>query len=607
MCGIIGYAGENNAVPYLIKGLHKLEYRGYDSSGIALQKGNEIFTLKRQGKIDVLESAVSPGLFSFCGIGHTRWATHGKPSRKNAHPHLSRSGTFAIVHNGIIENADTLRQCLINEGYPFISDTDTEVVAQLLERNCCNNVRECIINTLGLLEGSYALAIIHKDFPKTIFCAKKDSPLLVSHSGQGGFVFSDTIAVKEYCDSYYSLDDFEIAEITNESIAFFSCEGTPITKVPLKIKDKEADSEKSGFPHYMLKEIYEQPMALKSTLDSYITDGKINFPLMNISEKEIKGLEKIYIVGCGSAYHAGVYGRYIIEEFTGICTCAEIASEFRYSKVPLNEKSLVIVISQSGETADSIAALKKAKDSGAKTLSVVNVQGSTMTTLSDMLVYTAAGREIAVATTKAYLCQIAVMYMLGLFIGEKSGNIPFDKHTSLMKELPAVISAAEKALSLSENSANAAAKLKNAEHIYFIGRNTDYALALEGSLKLKEISYIHCEAYPAGELKHGTISLIEKGTPVIAVCLRDDIFPKTLSGIEEVKARGARIVVVTKERFAGHFDEDDILIILDDALPDSLTPISGAVPLQLLSYHVAVMKGCEVDKPRNLAKSVTVE
>lgn len=607
MCGIIGYVGENNAVPYLLKGLHKLEYRGYDSSGIALLKGNEIFLLKRQGKIDALESAVSPELFSFCGIGHTRWATHGKPSQKNAHPHLSRNGTFAIVHNGIIENADILRRTLINEGCSFISETDTEVISQLLERNYQGNIRECIAETLKALRGSYALAIIHKDYPRTIFCARKDSPLLIAQSSCGSFVFSDSIAVREHCDSYYCLDDFEMAEISDSGLYFFTQDGTPITKKPSAISDKGSDSEKSGFPHYMLKEIYEQPMALKTTLDSYITDGKIHFPNANISQQDIESTDRIYIVGCGSAYHAGVYGRYIIEEMTGISTCAEIASEFRYSKVPLNQKSLVIVISQSGETADSIAALKKARDCGAKTLSVVNVPGSTMTQLSDMLIYTMAGREIAVATTKAYLCQIAVMHLLSLFIGEKSGRISSDRYSMLLKQLQLSVLSVEKHLTLSEKASVVAKKLKDAEHIYFIGRNSDFALALEGSLKLKEISYIHCEAYPAGELKHGTISLIEKGTPVVAVCLREDIFPKTLSGIKEVKARGANIIALTKEKFEKYFDETDTLITISDSLSDNLTPLSGVVPLQLLSYHVAVMKGCEVDKPRNLAKSVTVE
>ena len=606
MCGIIGYVGENNAVPYLIKGLHKLEYRGYDSSGIALIKGNEIFVLKRQGKIEALEKAVSPELFSFCGIGHTRWATHGKPSQKNAHPHLSRNGTFAIVHNGIIENADVIRQTLVNEGYSFISDTDTEAVCQLLERNYQGDMMTCIRETIKILSGSYALGIIHKDFPKTIFCVKKDSPLLVSQSTCGSFIFSDSIAAKEYCDSYFSLDDFEIAIVSDKKLQIYNIDRNLIRKTPTKISSDNEDDEKMGFPHYMLKEIYEQPMALKRTLDSYITDGKIHFPLSDMTAKDIENIQRIYIVGCGSAYHAGVFGKYIIENLTGICTSAEIASEFRYGSVPLKEDCLVIVVSQSGETADSIAALKKAKECGAKTLAVVNVKDSAMTKLADTIIYTKAGREIAVATTKAYLCQVAVMLLIGLFLGKKSGRISREDYAMMLKELPGVISSTEKALSLSDKLSAVATTLKDAEHIYFIGRNTDYALSLEGSLKLKEISYIHCEAYPAGELKHGTISLIEKGTPVVAVCLRDDIFHKTLSGINEVKARGARIIALTKEKYASCFDIGDIVITSED-LCDNLSLLPAAVPLQLLSYHIAVMRNCEVDKPRNLAKSVTVE
>lgn len=607
MCGIIGYVGENNAVPYLLKGLRKLEYRGYDSSGIALLKGNEIFVIKRQGKIRALENAVSCDLFSFCGIGHTRWATHGKPSQKNAHPHLSRSGTFAIVHNGIIENADNIRQTLINEGFSFISDTDTEAVCQLLERNYRGDMLICIRDTVKALKGSYALGIIHKDYPKTIFCVKKESPLLVSQSVCGSFVFSDTIAAKEHCDTYFVLEDYEIACVRDDKLNFYTIEGAPIKKQPCKIYDENDDAEKMGFPHYMLKEIYEQPAALKKTLDSYIIDERIHFPLSAMSAKDIENINRIYIVGCGSAYHAGVYSKYIMEDLTAISTSAEIASEFRYGSIPLNDKSLVIVISQSGETADSIAALKKAKQCGAKTIAIVNVKDSTMTKLSDMIIYTHAGREIAVATTKAYLCQVAVMYLFGLYMAEKTGRIPYDKYSLCLRQLRSVPVHTEEALKLSDKTALVAAELKDAEHIYFIGRNTDYALALEGSLKLKEISYIHCEAYPAGELKHGTISLIEKGTPVVAVCLRDDIFLKTLSGIKEVKARGARVIVLTDDKYTDYFDKDDTLITVNNSLSDTLSLLPFAVPLQLLSYHVAVMRNCEVDKPRNLAKSVTVE
>ena len=607
MCGIIGYVGENNVVPYLLNGLRKLEYRGYDSSGIALTKGNEIFLLKRQGKIDELEKAVSPKLFSFCGIGHTRWATHGKPSQKNAHPHLSKSGIFAVVHNGIIENSEALKQELINDGYTFISDTDTEVISQLLEKNYNGDIRLSLRETVKALEGSFALAIIHKDYPETIFCVRKDSPLLIANSSQGGFVFSDPIAVSQYCECYYSLQDFEFAEVSKDNIDFFDIDGNSLDKTTKNITCKAYDSEKMGFPHYMLKEIFEQPLALKNTLKAYIQDGKITFPLADIDNAFVQSIERIHIVGCGSAYHAGVYGKYIIEELTNISTTAEIASEFRYGRVPLGERSLVVIISQSGETADSLAALRKAKDSKAKTLSIINAHGSTMSEISDMIIYTEAGTEVSVATTKAYLCQNAVLYLLGVFLADKLGRLTSDEYEVLMSEILSLSEKIESELQTREQVMPIARQLNSAEHIYFIGRNTDYALALEGSLKLKEISYIHCEAYPAGELKHGTISLIEKGTPVVAVCLREDILKKTHSAIKEVKARGAKIIAVTREEFRPYFDNSDTLITVSSAVSDMLSPILGALPLQLLSYHTAVEKGCEVDKPRNLAKSVTVE
>ncbi len=607
MCGIIGYIGKNNAVPYLLDGLRKLEYRGYDSSGIALLKANEIYVLKRQGKISELEKAVSPSLFSFCGIGHTRWATHGEPSSRNAHPHLSKSGIFAVVHNGIIENAQNIKQKLSEEGYALISDTDTEVISHLLERNYRGDPLQCICDTVKELEGSYALAIIHKDYPKTIFCAKKDSPLLISKCSEGSFVFSDTNAVSKYCDSYYSLNDYELARITADSVSFFGYDCKAIEKSVKKISLKSDDSEKNGFPHYMLKEIYEQPLAFRSTIEAYCDNEGISFPSVRLTQKEADTIDRIYIIGCGSAYHAGVYGKYIIEKLTGICTSAEIASEFRYGSVPLGENSLVIIISQSGETADSLAALDLSLKKGAKVISIVNAEGSTMAEKSPMLIYTKAGKEVAVATTKAYLCQIGVMYLFGLYLAGRKGGLSATGHGSVLKEILNLYKDIEAELRSNEELSATADILHNAEHIYFIGRHTDYALALEGSLKLKEISYIHCEAYPAGELKHGTISLIEKDTPVIAVCLRKDILKKTISGIKEAKARGADVIVLTKEEFRNHFEENDKVLTVKSGCSDDLSPIPGVIHLQLLSYHTAVRRGCEVDKPRNLAKSVTVE
>ena len=607
MCGIIGYVGRNNAVPYLLEGLERLEYRGYDSSGLALQKANEIFLLKRKGKIAELRKAVSPELFSFCGIGHTRWATHGEPSAKNAHPHLSEKGSFAVVHNGIIENADSLKESLIAEGYSFISDTDTEVISHLLEKNYNGDVILSLCETMKIIKGSYALAIIHKDSPKTVFCAKKESPLLLSCCNEGSFVFSDCAAAEKYCSDYYSLEDYELARINEDTVRFYNCQGKAIEKSPKKITCDINRNEKNGFPHYMLKEIYEQPSALKNTLEAYCTKDSISFPLARLSQGEIANINHIHLVGCGSAYHAGVFGSYIFRHLTDISTTAETASEFRYGSVPLGDRSLVIIISQSGETADSIAALNLAKSKGAKTLCIVNVPGSTMAQKSHMLIYTKAGTEIAVATTKAYLCQVAVLCLLAVYIADKAGSLTASTKSSVLREILALPDAVERELHTEGRLSHIAESIYLSEHIYFIGRNTDYALAMEGSLKLKEISYIHCEAYAAGELKHGTISLIEKDTPVVAVCLREDIAPKTISNIKEVKARGAKVIVITKKELLSCFDDSDTVITLKSDCSDMLSAIIGAVPLQILSYEVALRRGCEIDKPRNLAKSVTVE
>ena len=430
---------------------------------------------------------------------------------------------------------------------------------------------------------------------------------VVAFGGNGGFVFSDTVAVSGCCECYYSLCDYEFARVSGDGISFFDIDGRTIDKTPKCICDKDCNCEKAGYPHYMLKEIYEQPEALKKTLCAYISGGDIHFPLADMDESFVGNIDRIHIVGCGSAYHAGIYGKYIIEELTGISTTAEIASEFRYGRVPLSEKNLVVLISQSGETADTLAALRKAKEAGAKTLSIINAHGSTMAEISDMIIYTEAGTEVSVATTKAYLCQNAVLYILGVFLSSSLGRLSETEYKALIDNIASVAEKVESTLGVRSQIYAVADSLKSAEHIYFIGRNTDYALSLEGSLKLKEISYIHCEAYPAGELKHGTISLIEKGTPVVAVCLRSDILRKTISGIKEVKARGAKIIAITYEGWVDYFDVDDTLITIPCPVSDMLSPILGAVPLQLLSYHTAVEKGCEVDKPRNLAKSVTVE
>ncbi len=604
MCGIIGYTGKNNAVPYLLKGLEKLEYRGYDSAGVAITDEQGISLLKRQGKVNVLESAVDENFIGTTGIGHTRWATHGEPSQLNAHPHLSENGMFAVVHNGIIENCDKLKNELKKEGYSFLSDTDTEVISQLLERNYKGDLAACLKETAESLEGSFAVAALHRDFPDTILCAKRNSPLIVAKGAEGFFVLSDTIAAEKHIHTCYVLDDGEFALIKKDSADFFGSDGKSLTKTPFFISDSNTSADKGNFPHYMLKEIYEQPKALRDTLDAYIKDGQIVFPDFAPQEDEIKAIDRIHLVACGSAYHAALCGKYIFHQLTGKDVSAHIASEFRYDNVSLSQNSLVIVISQSGETADSLAALALAKSKGAKTLAIVNVRNSAIAMKAHSVIYTLAGAEISVATTKAYICQLAVLYLLSAFMGGVS--LLTDK-ASFIQELLSLPEKIEAELSQNEKALLAAHILKDSEHIYFIGRNTDYALSMEGALKMKEISYIHCEAYPAGELKHGTISLIEKGTPVVALCLRDDLFTKTLSAIKEVQARGAFVIVLTSKKHEPDFTHADFIISAKSLTKDIFTPFLGAVPLQLMSYHTAVKRNCDVDKPRNLAKSVTVE
>ncbi len=607
MCGIIGYIGSDNAVPYLLKGLKRLEYRGYDSSGLALIDEKGISVLKRKGKVSCLEEALTENLAAKAGIGHTRWATHGEPSQVNAHPHLSENGMFAVVHNGIIENCDELKAQLKSEGYSFLSDTDTEVISQLLEKNYKGDTAECIINTVITLKGSFALAVLHRDFPDKIICAKKDSPLIVGKGDGCASVFSDIAAADNSVREYYILSDGEFAIVTKDSLKFFGTDGRELTKEKHITCGTPSPCSKEGFSHYMLKEIYEQPDAIKRTLEAYVKNEEIVFDGFNISKQELRLTEKIYLVACGSAYHACLCGKYLLREMTGIDTSAHIASEFRYDSVPLNERSLVIAVSQSGETADTLAALSLAKEKGAHTIAVVNVKNSAMSQKAETVIYTPAGAEISVATTKAYTCQLAVLYLLSAYLGRKLQFIGQAAYNSLIKELLSTPEKMKRAIEMSEELLPCAERLKDSEHIYFIGRGTDYALSAEGALKLKEISYIHCEAYPAGELKHGTISLIEKGTPVIAVCLRDDVLKKTLSAIKEVKARGAFVIALTRKERQSELHGADLIIAADTAEKDSLTPLTGAIPLQLISYYTALKRGCDIDKPRNLAKSVTVE
>ncbi len=602
MCGIIGYTGKRNAVPYLISGLKRLEYRGYDSSGIALLDEDGISVLKRKGNVSVLQAAVNERLTGTTGIGHTRWATHGEPSQLNAHPHLSENGIFAVVHNGIIENCEKLKAQLRAEGYSFLSDTDTEVISQLLERNYHGDMPACLKSTADALEGSFAVAALHRDYPDTIMCMKKNSPLIAAKGDDGFFVMSDTLATQGHRLTYYMLAEGEFAILSKKGISFYTKDGKAAEKEACNIFFNSTAAEKGAFPHYMLKEIYEQPEALKRTLGEYISDGEIFFPCFSGCEEEIKGFQNIHLVACGSAYNAALSAEYIFHSLTAKNVTSHIASEFRYDNIPLDERSLVVVISQSGETADSIAALEKAKERGAKTLGIVNVSTSAIALKAHWVIPTLAGPEIAVATTKAFTCQLSVLYTLAAFFCEDPAEKrAFIKELSLVSEKISIeLSQAEKAFAVSE-------KIKDSEHIYFIGRSTDYALATEGALKMKEISYIHCEAYPAGELKHGTISLIEKGTPVIAICLRRDLMSKTLSAIKEVKSRGAFVVAMTAKGLEKELTDADLTLALTSACPDSLSCFQGIVPLQLMSYYTALKRNCDVDKPRNLAKSVTVE
>lgn len=607
MCGIVAYTGKSNAVPYLINSLKMLEYRGYDSAGIAIINSEGISVVKRQGTVSNLAKAINENFCAKTGIGHTRWATHGEPSQINAHPHLSENGVFAVVHNGIIENCAELKAQLKKQGYSFLSDTDTEIISQLLERNYKGDLISCAKDTLKALNGSFALAILHRDSPGKIICAKKDSPLIITKTKDGYAALSDLIAANAECEEYYTLNDGEIAVLSCEGIKFLTFCGENVEKVPNGPDIDFSHSNKKGYEHYMLKEIYEQSDCLYKTINAYIKGDNICFPGFNIASLKEKNIDRIYLVACGSAYHAAVCGKYAFEKLTDIAVSAHIASEFRYDCLPLNSKSLVVLISQSGETADTLASLSLAKEMGAISLSVINVKTSAMAQKSDYVIPTLAGAEISVATTKAYTCQVAVLYMLALFFAKTRNTVEpscYKTYLSYISYLPELIKNSfrdkENILSLAEN-------IKDSEHIYFIGRSCDYALALEGALKMKEISYIHCEAYPAGELKHGSIALIHQGTPVVAICLKHSLFHKTLNAINEVKSRGAFVVAITDFEHEKQLENADCVIVCENVKDELFTPFHGIVPLQLLSYHTAAKKGLNVDRPRNLAKSVTVE
>lgn len=607
MCGIVGY-GENQAAPIILEGLAKLEYRGYDSAGMAVFDGKEIKTQKATGRLKVLENLTRGGetLPGTVGIGHTRWATHGAPSDRNAHPHTNTTGTIAVVHNGIIENYLQLKKKLLDKGYTFQSETDTEVLAQLLDYYYKGNPLEAITKVLHRVEGSYALGIMFADYPDEIYAARKDSPLIVGQSENGSFIASDVPAILKYTRTVYYMENQEVAALRRDGLRFFSVDEEEVTKTPVQI-DWDADAaEKAGYEHFMLKEIYEQPKTITDTISPRIRNNDIVIEELNMTDEELRAVKRIHIVACGSAYHTGVTGKYVLEGLARIPVEVDVASEFRYRNPILEEGSMVIVISQSGETADTLAALREAKARGFKVLGIVNVVGSSIAREADACLYTWAGPEIAVATTKAYSAQLTALYMLAMKFAKVRGTITEEKFQEMLGDLRCLPDQIELLLGQKEKVQHFANRYLGARDIFFIGRGIDYAISLEGSLKLKEISYIHSEAYAAGELKHGTISLIEDGTLVVALATQPNLFQKTISNIVEVKSRGAFVMAITNEENKAMEKVSDYTLYIPETNP-FFTNSLAIIPLQLFAYYVAVGRGCDVDKPRNLAKSVTVE
>lgn len=608
MCGIVGYIGKKQAAPIILDGLAKLEYRGYDSAGMAVFDGEKINIKKSVGRLKVLENLTHGGetMPGVLGIGHTRWATHGAPSDENSHPHFNEDETIAVVHNGIIENYLALRKKMTDKGYHFRSETDTEVLAHLLDYYYKGNPLEAITKVLHRVSGSYALGIMFAEHPDEIFAVRKDSPLVVGQNEDGCFIASDVPAILKYTRTVTYVENQEIVRLREDHMHFYTVDEEEITKTPVTIDWDANAAEKGGYEHFMLKEMYEQPKTVSDTISPRIRGNEIVIEELNMSDEEIKAIKKIHIVACGSAYHAGVTAKYVIEGLARIPVEVDVASEFRYRNPILEDGGLVIVISQSGETADSLAALRESKERGCKVLGIVNVVGSSIAREADNVMYTWAGPEIAVATTKAYSAQLVALYLLAIKfaqVKETIDEIEFDGMLEDLKRLPDQI---ELLLNNKERIQRFANRYIGAKDIFFIGRGIDYAIALEGSLKLKEISYIHSEAYAAGELKHGTISLIEDGTLVAAVSTQPGLFQKTISNMVEVKARGAFVLAVTCEGNKEIEKAADYVIYIPETNAYFANSLA-IIPLQLFGYYVAVGKGCDVDKPRNLAKSVTVE
>jgi len=622
MCGIVGYIGENDALPVLMSGLKRLEYRGYDSAGVAFLEDDELKVIKKQGRLQILNDLLAEDGYIDStdtplthkkinmGIGHTRWATHGAPSDENSHPHLSQSGRLCVVHNGIIENYIELRDLLIDKGYTFTSETDTEVIAHLIEfhylTNCNNDLFYSVQTTLLEVEGSYALGVLCTDYPDTIIAARKDSPLVVGIGGKSNYIASDIPAILNYTRDILIIEDNEIVVMTKEKVSLFGIHGNSIKRDTIHIEWDSEAAEKGGYEHFMMKEMFEEPKAVRSTVSPRIRGGQIVLEQFPLTAEQINGASNIHIIACGTAYHAGCVGQYVIEKLCRIPVIVDVASEFRYRDPLISDKTIVIIISQSGETLDTLAAMREAKSRGASIIAVVNVVGSSIAREADYVLYTNAGPEIAVASTKAYNTQLACVYLLAFQMAHLTGKLSDEDYSYYQDELMKIPDMISAVLERQSEIQRFASHHFNAESIFFIGRGLDYALSMEASLKLKEISYIHSEAYPGGELKHGTIALIEKGTLVVCPLTQDALMDKMISNIQEVKARGAVVLGIATEKQTRAAEVCDQVFYIPDVDP-LLSPIVSVTPCQLFAYYMSVYKGCDVDKPRNLAKSVTVE
>ncbi len=608
MCGIVGYVGDKEVAPILLDGLQRLEYRGYDSAGVAVVNGKGIEVVKSVGKLKELDGLITSNPPSGkMGIGHTRWATHGVPSDLNSHPHADRSGDFVLVHNGIIENFQRLKDELGQKGHRFISETDTEIIAHLLAENYRGDVQQAVLSLIERLEGSYALAILSRHEPDKIFVVRKDSPLVIG-KGQGeNFIASDIPAFLKQTREFLILNDGECAQVTRDGVQIFNRQGEEVKREALQVDWDAEQAEKGGYQHYMLKEIHEQPDALRRVMSNRIAPGKIELSELSLTPEQLRSYQRIQIVACGTAYYSGMLGKYVLEQLVRIPVEVDVASEFRYRQPLLNRRSLVIVVSQSGETADTLAALRLARKQGARVLALTNAVGSSIDREADQVLYLQAGPEIAVASTKAYITMVAAFYLLALYLAKVRGTVEGEQLTALIAEVLRLPELAAETLTSSEEMIKGRAQVyKLQENAFFIGRNTDFPLALEGALKLKEISYIHAEAYPAGELKHGPLALLEDGVPVLAIAARHSLYDKMLSNIKEVKARGADVTAIT---FAGQREIEESVdhVLYIPSVNELFSGVLAIIPLQLLAYYTALERGYDVDQPRNLAKSVTVE